>query len=218
MNPNSALNSNEITNDIISRYNYKDEIQLCCFICSKQFIRYKNHLLQNLKRNRKTTCSRSCASKLQNEKYKNKTNIKCSFCFKEFHKKRHLILKHKNHYCSSDCMKKSRARKDIKIEDKVRKASLEGVTKGELFKRRKNWQSARSSIQRHARLIFDKSSEEKSCRECGYSKHYEVCHINDVSSFSSDILITEINNIQNLIALCPNHHWEFDNNHLILKK
>ena len=32
-----------------------------------------------------------------------------------------------------------------------------------------------------------------------------------MSSFNSDALISEINSIDNLIALCPTHHWEFDN-------
>lgn len=31
------------------------------------------------------------------------------------------------------------------------------------------------------------------------------------SDFDDDVLIKEINNINNLIGLCPNHHWEFDN-------
>ena len=30
----------------------------------------------------------------------------------------------------------------------------------------------------------------------------------------ADQLISEINNIDNLIALCPNHHWEFDHSQL----
>ena len=45
---------------------------------------------------------------------------------------------------------------------------------------------------------------------CGYDKTYEVAHIKAVSEFSDDALISEINDINNLIALCPNHHWEFD--------
>jgi predicted restriction endonuclease len=49
------------------------------------------------------------------------------------------------------------------------------------------------------------------CEVCGYNTHVEVCHIKSVSSFSDDTLITEINSIDNLVGLCPNHHWEFDN-------
>lgn len=36
-------------------------------------------------------------------------------------------------------------------------------------------------------------------------------------SFSMDSLISEINSLENLIYLCPNCHWEFDNELLIIK-
>ena len=47
---------------------------------------------------------------------------------------------------------------------------------------------------------------------CNYDHHYEVCHIKPIKDFSLNSLIYEINNKDNLIHLCPNHHWEFDNN------
>lgn len=49
------------------------------------------------------------------------------------------------------------------------------------------------------------------CSKCGYDKHFEVCHIKPISSFSDDTLLSQINDISNIIALCPNCHWEFDN-------
>lgn len=87
---------------------------------------------------------------------------------------------------------------------------IEGLTKGELVRSRTNWQSWRSSIQKGARAIYRNSSKPKSCAVCGYDKTYEVAHIRSVSDFSDDALISEINHMDNLIALCPNHHWEFD--------
>lgn len=100
-----------------------------------------------------------------------------------------------------------------KVKEKIIKRLILGnKTKGELFENRSNWQNARSAIQKNARVIFENSNEPKCCKECGYDKHYEVCHIKSVSSFSDDSLIKDINNIENLIALCPTHHWEFDNN------
>lgn len=44
------------------------------------------------------------------------------------------------------------------------------------------------------------------CKICGYNKHIEVAHIKAVSEFSDSTLISEINDINNLIGLCPNHH------------
>lgn len=88
---------------------------------------------------------------------------------------------------------------------------LKNLTKGDLFKRYKSWQTARSTIQKQARLIYQNSDKPKKCICCSYDKHYEVAHIKAVSDFDDNTLISEINNVNNLIALCPNHHWEYDN-------
>lgn len=49
------------------------------------------------------------------------------------------------------------------------------------------------------------------CFKCGYDKHIEICHIKPVSQFSLESTIKEVNDTNNLILLCPNCHWEFDN-------
>lgn len=84
-------------------------------------------------------------------------------------------------------------------------------TKGELFEKRKNWQSARSSIQKNARSIYFDNTVSPKCEICGYMHHVEVAHIKPVSEFPDTATIREINCIDNLIGLCPNHHWEYDN-------
>lgn len=55
------------------------------------------------------------------------------------------------------------------------------------------------------------------CCICGYDKHIEIAHIKPISSFANNIRLSKINNRDNLIALCPNHHWEFDNKIISLK-
>ena len=50
------------------------------------------------------------------------------------------------------------------------------------------------------------------CSECGYSNHIEICHIKAIKDFDKDANIEQINDLSNLVSLCPNHHWEFDNN------
>jgi hypothetical protein len=94
--------------------------------------------------------------------------------------------------------------------------TIGGRAKGELFVNRKNWQSARSTIQKHARMIYKQENKIIRCKVCDYDNYVEVCHIKAVSEFSNDTLISDINNINNLIGLCPNHHWEFDNGLLII--
>lgn len=87
-------------------------------------------------------------------------------------------------------------------------------TKAELFSERKNWQSARSSIRKTAEDIYKNSGKPCVCAICGYNKHIEIAHVKAVSDFNDNALISEINDITNLVGLCPNHHWEFDNNAL----
>lgn len=89
--------------------------------------------------------------------------------------------------------------------------NIREYTKGELISHRKNYQSFRSDIRSDACRVYENSTKPKHCLICGYSKHYEVCHIKAVSDFDKDTPITVINHIDNLVALCPNHHWEFDN-------
>ena len=60
-------------------------------------------------------------------------------------------------------------------------------------------------------VLYINSNKPKQCIVCNYDKHYEVAHIKSVSDFDDGSLISEINNQDNLIALCPNHHWEYDN-------
>ena len=94
--------------------------------------------------------------------------------------------------------------------------SLGKLTKAEIFNKRTNYQSARSSIRAWAQEVYMKSDKPKCCHVCKYTLHFDVCHIKKVSEFPDDALISEINAIDNLIALCPNHHWEFDHNLLKL--
>lgn len=84
-------------------------------------------------------------------------------------------------------------------------------TKGELLAIRKNYQSYRSDIRKLAEKIYRESGKEFKCAICGYDKHVEIAHIKAVSEFPDDATIAEINDASNLIGLCPNHHWEYDN-------
>lgn len=49
------------------------------------------------------------------------------------------------------------------------------------------------------------------CRKCGYSKHVELAHVKAVSDFEDSALLSVVNSEKNVIPLCPNCHWEFDN-------
>lgn len=94
----------------------------------------------------------------------------------------------------------------------VKDTSIINKTKDELFNTRKNWQSARSDIRDHAQKTLINAGIEQKCIICGYDKHIEVAHIKAVSDFDGSATIAEINDLYNLVPLCPNHHWEFDHN------
>ena len=56
-----------------------------------------------------------------------------------------------------------------------------------------------------------------SCKVCSYDLHVDICHVIAVHQFNADRTLGEVNNIDNLVALCKNHHWEFDNGMLDLR-
>lgn len=89
---------------------------------------------------------------------------------------------------------------------------IEIMTKGELLEKKGTRHGTRTAIANHARRLYMSSDRPKRCSICGYGKHVEICHIKSVSSFSDEAFIGEINDINNLMPLCPTHHWEFDNN------
>ena len=63
---------------------------------------------------------------------------------------------------------------------------------------------------------WNKHLLKNSCQNCGYKRHKEFCHIKPISQFSISTKIKDINRESNLLILCPNCHWEFDNNLLSL--
>lgn len=90
-------------------------------------------------------------------------------------------------------------------------------TKGELLLERGSYQKYRETVRKMSEKIYKKSGRPKRCAVCGYDKFVEIAHIKAVSEFDESALISDINSIDNLIALCPNHHWEYDNGVLILR-
>ena len=106
----------------------------------------------------------------------------------------------------------------LNLKLKIRKPKdVSAITKKELFKSTCNWFSARATIVKNARFVFDSNGKERKCAICGYDKHIEIAHIKSVASFDEYATIGEINSADNLIALCPNHHWEYDNGLLSLE-
>lgn len=127
-----------------------------------------------------------------------------------------------NHSCSATFNNLKREVKETVKKIKLPKTKKEkfefilSLTKKDLIDKHEIYYKYRAVIRRHAHYVFNKHHKHQECKICGYNIHVEVCHIKSVSSFDDDILISEINSIDNLIGLCPNHHWEFDNGKLFL--
>lgn len=154
---------------------------------------------------KKNYCGHSCAAKARNAEFvREKKGHPCLRCNSMVYSNRTHGGNHwRSKYCRACCSLK----KDLR--------DLSRKTKGEVFKACKNWQSARSTICRHARKMYMRSDEPKICANCGYMLHVEVAHRIGVSEFSNETLISIINHLENLMALCPTHHWEQE--HGVLK-
>lgn len=132
----------------------------------------------------------------------------CNLCNSPFsHIKRHSSATRR--YCPTCGPKAATLNRGAMLFD-------DSVTIAEVFERAASWQSARSKIQRHARDSFLSSGRPLACQVCGYEKHVEIAHRIPVSKHDKSHLLRTVNNQSNLFALCPTHHWEYDNGLLIL--
>jgi hypothetical protein len=170
------------------------------------------------------------AAKISNDRRRKKSideyylspNI-CKYCGEiiKVKEKQKVSEVRKKYFCNQSCSaifnnpKREKLSKEKK--DRQEKFSyLNGVTKKKFFELKGVYYKFRAVIRKHAQYVYEKNNGSKVCSICGYDKHIQVCHIKSVSSFKDDDLITDINSKNNLIGLCPNHHWEYDNGYINL--
>lgn len=216
-----ALLQKEEAKQRIDKYNKNPHL---CLYCKTPILAPYGKKLYETKR--KKFCSHSCASRYKNIEINGKLNNQIgkidnftdeevieffnnSKNISDFSKK--LGYKSKIH-SNNERINNRLNTLGLSLSDlRGNQEVLKFETKGSLFQRYTQWQTARSTIQKNARNVYFLSNKPKQCVCCGYDKHFEVAHIKAVSDFEDDALISEINNEDNLIALCPNHHWEYDN-------
>lgn len=140
-------------------------------------------------------CSRSCSAKVTNkENPKRKITKCCSKCNNKVKSSRHTMCEiHNNEWTS-------RFKQNLTIGEYREKESIKGKHASWLHSHIRNF--ARSWLHYLKKLP---------CAKCGYDKHVELAHIKAISEFSDDVKLSEINSESNVIQLCPNCHWEFDN-------
>jgi predicted nucleic acid-binding Zn ribbon protein len=76
--------------------------------------------------------------------------------------------------------------------------------------RHKTTYQVNAQVRQLARRIYANAKLPEVCRRCGYDKHVEICHLRGISTFPDETPIAVINRLENLVALCPNCHWELD--------
>ena len=133
-------------------------------------------------------CSKSCSAKIANKipKRKKKSNF-CIICGIE--------IKTQRRYCD---------------DHNPQKIDWANVTIQNILETRYGNSNRYNRIREHSRLTYIKSDKPKYCINCGYTKHFAVCHIKPIKDFDKNTPISVVNSLDNLIALCPNCHWEFD--------
>jgi very-short-patch-repair endonuclease len=58
--------SNQIPNIYISQFKGHQDVPLICQVCSNHFTKKRHHILENLKKGQRVTCSHSCAVNMKN--------------------------------------------------------------------------------------------------------------------------------------------------------
>lgn len=93
--------------------------------------------------------------------------------------------------------------------NKVKRKLIVDRTLSDFEKTYKN-NSRYFTVRKYARIALIESGIKKECKICGFNDYVEACHIKSISSFTKDTLVSEVNNINNLVYLCPNHHVMLD--------
>jgi hypothetical protein len=144
-------------------------------------------------------CCRSCAAIFNNKNFPKRKKIK-----KKCKKCESTIYKSGSRFCKIHA-----------DEYKNRSIQIESKTIGEYRNKESIKELHVSSKHVHVRGLARNKYKflvNQPCKNCGYDKHVELCHIKPVRDFDDNALISEVNHINNIIQLCPNCHWEFDNN------
>lgn len=119
---------------------------------------------------------------------------------------------YRSNYCD-ECVSQGWHRVRFKDAKPISMRTIEDMVNAQS---NKNSSNRFNAIRLHARNKIKQLKAPSVCVNCKYDKHVEVCHIKPINAFTSDTLVSIVNADDNLILLCPNCHWEHDNNLLKL--
>lgn len=67
-----------------------------------------------------------------------------------------------------------------------------------------------NNVRAWARRVMERHGPIKVCSMCDFDIVVEVCHIKPIKDFPETALMSEVNSLDNLVYLCPNHHAMYD--------
>lgn len=196
------------TKKYISKCKYKLPV-FCCVECQKEWYEKNSYIEVECKKcgkrlrilkgdyNKNETknffCSHSCSASYNNSNRIRKKiekaheNSKCPICGKA-------------KYYTSELCQECRNKEKRKIKERTLGSFIEG---------HKYLTTKCSLIRKDARRTIVESGKERVCEYCHnheYDDILEVHHIKSILEFENDSTVAEINDINNLVWLCPNHH------------
>jgi hypothetical protein len=142
-------------------------------------------------------CCPSCANK--NRKYRTHLVKNCETCGTSF--------TYKERVCPT-CKEKRK-------QDRENKKYTTLAELAEFYQKTGVHRSWWYSEIRHYALLWNKDKR-TCCAACGYTNHVELCHVKSIAEFPMTATLAEINARENIVGLCPNHHWELDHDLLTL--
>ena len=182
----------------MSAINENKRVKLKCTQCNSDVEKLPSQMKKS--KTGKFFCNQSCAATYNNQSHIAKkrpyTGKYCETCNKKIRK---TSTKNKCTNCIQDCYKA------MTLKETQERLSVKG--------KHSSWIN---SIVRLNNRSWNKDLTILPCKNCGYDKHVELCHIKAITSFPETSTLGEINHSDNIIQLCRNCHWEFDNGYLAL--
>mgnify|MGYP003588024968 FL=1 len=194
-----------------------------CSNCNSDVVRDTRSINRSRARgDKRVFCSKRCMGEY---KVKDALIYECTICSKKF--TRRTNKRDKYLYCSRSCSNRGVPRRKP-IQRNCPTCGKAQGTSGlvcESCRTRKRWDetttladwreayttaSFHAKIRGHSRGIYLASGLPYACAICGYDTIVDVAHIKDIREFDLDTPVVVVNDIKNLVTLCPTHHREFD--------
>lgn len=198
-------------------------IELKCEFCSRIFCRSQGAYRRNLRLEQRICCSRLCAVEIRRKREPGSC-LRCGACTKNlkfcsrsctasYNNKKFPKRKLEGSCsCGSPIPKRNKFCSECWISHITNLTT--NLTLNDVRMATGSRNSYRTAVGHHARKVAKSLGLLNNCRICGYSKHVHCCHLKPISSFPETAKLVEVNSPTNLEGLCPNHHWELDNNQL----